>query len=70
LRRQIAYSAGSLDGKVVDWLEKVSDEEYLARLRLRPTRRVECPYHSGGLGWLIDASRTTVKMQLGSPSSS
>ena len=27
----------------------------LARLRLRPTRRVEYRYHSGGLGSLIDA---------------
>src|ERR1700738_4513568 len=36
----------------------------LARLRLRPTRRVECPYHSGGLGSLIDASLTTVKCSL------
>jgi Transposase, Mutator family len=36
----------------------------LTRFRLRPTKRVECPYHSGGLGSLIDASRTTVKCSL------
>jgi hypothetical protein len=40
----------------------------LARLRLRPTRRVEYRYHSGGLGSLIDAFQTTVKRQLGLPS--
>src|SRR5882757_5043067 len=43
-------------------------EVYLTRLRLRPTRRVECFYHSGGFGSLIDAFQTTVKRQLGLPS--
>jgi transposase len=42
--------------------------EDLTRLRLRPTRRVECFYHSGGFGSLIDAFQTTVKRQLGLPS--
>ena len=45
-----------------------SNSMILARLRLRPTRRVDCFYHSGGLGSPIDAFQTTVKRQLGLPS--
>jgi hypothetical protein len=48
--------------------EYLAAGDMLTRPRLRPTRRVECFYHSGGFGSLIDAFQTTVKRQLGLPS--
>jgi hypothetical protein len=79
LERLVPYITGSQDRnlqqkllqdqlptQLPDW-SGVKVWELLTRLRLRPTRCIECPPHSGRHGSLIGAFHTTVKSPLGSP---
>jgi hypothetical protein len=66
----VATEVRTTESRVYSLVQSSMSAIRLTRLRLRPTRRVEYRFHSGGLGSLHRRIPNDGQMQLGSPSCS